>query len=325
MVMPRIILSILVVLGCSITAQAQYAEIRPLPPIDSFDIGDVSPALPAAYPPELSESLLEVETLPQVQPPGRQGFFQGVKLVSTWIPAGDLGATSVDFSATFAMPAPTPDEPLIITPRFEMHLLEGPDAPDLPSQAYDVAVQFRSFRKINECWTLDLAVSPGWHSDLESSSSEALRITGHALGIYEWSPTLKLLGGVVYLDREDISLIPAAGLIWTPTEDQKLELIVPRPRYAVRYWQDHGCEERWWYIGGEYGGGSWAIRRAAGFDDVATYSDYRALVGIERKVFGGLSSRYECGFVFGRELEYKSGTPDFEPASTVFVRAGYSY
>ena len=325
MVMPQFFLSVFIVLGCGITAQAQYPEIRPLPPTESSAFGDVSPALPAAYPPELSESLVEIEALPQVQPPGRQGFFQGLKLISTWMPAGDLGATSVDLSATFAMPAPTPDEPLILTPRFEMHLLEGPDAPDLPGQAYDAALQFRTFRQINDRWMADLAISPGWHSDFKNSSRDALRVTGHGFAIYECSPDLKLLGGIVYLDREDVRMLVAAGLIWTPTDDHKLELVVPRPRFAVRYLEVPGCEERWWYVAGEYGGGSWAIRRAAGFDDVATYSDYRAIVGIEKKVFGGLSSRYELGYVFGRELEYKSGTKDFKPDNTFFVRAGYSY
>ncbi len=40
-----------------------------------------------------------------------------------------------------------------------------------------------------------------------------------------------------------------------------------------------------------------------------TYNDFRILLGIERKVAGGLSRRVEVGYVFGRELEYKKTFP----------------
>ena len=42
-------------------------------------------------------------------------------------------------------------------------------------------------------------------------------------------------------------------------------------------------------------------------------SDYRSIFGMERKVLGGLSSRFEVGYVFGRRIRYSSDTPDFHP------------
>ena len=41
---------------------------------------------------------------------------------------------------------------------------------------------------------------------------------------------------------------------------------------------------------------------------------------------GGLNSRFEVGYVFGRRIEFiHSGDPDFEPEGTLLLRAGVSY
>ena len=46
---------------------------------------------------------------------------------------------------------------------------------------------------------------------------------------------------------------------------------------------------------------------------------------MERKVIGGLSSRVEVGYVFGRRIRYTSDTPDFYPTDTVMFRGGLTY
>ena len=69
-----------------------------------------------------------------------------------------------------------------------------------------------------------------------------------------------------------------------------------------------------------------AITRAAtGTPDTITMRDFRILLGYERKIIGGLSSRCEFGYVFGRELEFAGGAPDVTLDDTLFVRAGFSY
>ena len=85
-------------------------------------------------------------------------------------------------------------------------------------------------------------------------------------------------------------------------------------------------DERWWYIGGEFGGGIWAIERpSTTMLDVVSYSDLRVLVGYERKIIGGLSRRFEFGYVFDREIDFESATPDVSLDDTFFVRAGATY
>jgi hypothetical protein len=84
--------------------------------------------------------------------------------------------------------------------------------------------------------------------------------------------------------------------------------------------------EDWWFVGAELGGGEWAIQREAGFDDLVSLTDYRVTAGLERKSIDYLvGMRVEIGYVFARELEYRSGTPSFDPSDTVLLRAGFFY
>ena len=48
-------------------------------------------------------------------------------------------------------------------------------------------------------------------------------------------------------------------------------------------------------------------------------------MGYERKVAGGLTRRFEVGYVFGREVEYDSATPDASLDDTLFLRTGLTY
>ena len=45
---------------------------------------------------------------------------------------------------------------------------------------------------------------------------------------------LRVIAGLIYLDRYDVNILPAGGLIWTPSDDQRHEIVFPRPRLAWR-------------------------------------------------------------------------------------------
>ena len=287
----------------------------------------------AATPRDLSEPIVLDEQFPtDTAPAAPDGVLQRLFFTGTWLPAagGDLGMSDLELGATLGFPLPTRESPLLISPYFATHFLDGPASPDLPARLYDASVQFRWLRPVGERWTADLAVSPGVHSDFESGDSEMFRITGHGLGIYQWSPTMKLILGIVVLDRDDVSLLPAGGILWTPNDAWRLELMAPRPRVARRILPCYGdaCNEYWAYVAGEFGGGSWSIQRASGAQDVVMVRDYRVILGIERKSppgSGRLKGRVEVGYVFAREVEYRSATPDFEPDDTLMLRIGASY
>ncbi|MBX7166615.1 MAG: hypothetical protein K1X74_09740 [Pirellulales bacterium] len=268
-------------------------------------------------------------TQSRLTPPGaKEGMLQRASFTGTWLAGGGsegLGISTLDARATLAVPIPGVWPPFLVSPGFAVHYLDGPTVSDLPARLYDTGVEFRWLTPINERWTADLAIAPWLYSDFQSGDSRGLRIQGRGIGIYNWSETTKFLLGVVYLDREDVSLLPAAGFMWnSPDGMTKVELLFPRPRVAWALGPP-GDAQWWWYVGTEFGGGSYAILRANGTEDVATLRDYRLLLGLERQVTTGLSTRTEIGYVFGREVEYLSDAGNFSPDDTLLLRGGLIY
>lgn len=237
----------------------------------------------------------------------------------TWLPGQDdnLGIFTLYLAETVDLPRL---EGFTITPRFGVHYLDGPVSTDLPARVYDTSVSFRWFNKVNEKWSYELEVAPGVYSDFKNVTSDSLRITGKGLAYYVHSRSKQFVMGIVYLDREDIMMLPAAGMIMWFSEGSRLELIFPKPKFTYRIEKDETLE-RWAYIAGEFGGGSWAIRRGAGgLDDVATYSDLRLIAGLETKHTNGMISKLEVGFVFNRRLEYQSNIGDYDISPTGMLR-----
>ena len=171
---------------------------------------------------------------------------------------------------------------------------------------------------------LNFSLAPSLFTDGDNLSSDALRIIGRFMAYYTLSPQTQLAGGIVYLDREDIPVLPAIGVIHKPREDLRYELMFPKPRIAWRQYFTPTYEQ-WVYVTGELGGGSWAIQRATGADDIASYRDLRLVLGLERKMTSGRMCYFEFGYVFNREIEYESSIGDLSLSDTGFLRVGGSF
>jgi hypothetical protein len=74
------------------------------------------------------------------------------------------------------------------------------------------------------------------------------------------------------------------------------------------------------YVGGEMGGGTWAIERATLVDDLATYRDLRLCVGLQCVEDSSVCPSIEIGYLFDRRLEYTSRTGNFNPSDTAMIR-----
>jgi len=258
-------------------------------------------------------------------PTVKPGSFQRLMLSETYLvqpSGGDLGASETAINATFGVPIPSRTWPMLVTPEFDLILTQGPAVPDVPPQLYDASLEFRWMRKWTPRLGSDLAVAPGYHADFQTSSSEAIRITGRGVGAWDWRENLKLVLGATYLDRRDVQILPVAGLVWKPNDDAVWELVFPQPRIAGRFCVE-GVVEYWAYISGELGGGQWAVERTTGTTDVLTYRDIRVMIGLERKVQApyGFNGRVEIGYVFARELEYASMPQTYDLHDTMMVRA----
>ena len=91
-------------------------------------------------------------------------------------------------------------------------------------------------------------------------------------------PTTKWLLGVAYLNRAGASVLPIAGVIFEPRPDLRVGADLPAAaRRCGRPPAASTGDERWFYVGGEFGGGVWSITRPSTGDlDLINYSDWRA-------------------------------------------------
>ena len=87
-----------------------------------------------------------------------------------------------------------------------------------------------------------------------------------------------------------------------------------------------GRDEYWFYILGEFANAAWAFEQSDGDPDVLAYRDWRAIIGLERKIIGGISSRIELGYVFNRDIKVASiSGDDISLDSSLLLRTGISY
>jgi hypothetical protein len=176
---------------------------------------------------------------PPPDPPGpgaKNGMLQRVILTETWLAGGDdpdaMGVNDIELKIALALPVGWLATPLILTPGLGAHYFHGPVAPDVPALTYDFYLDIRWMRQISQCVGIDVAVTPGWFSDLEQSNDDALRIGARAIGLITVSPTFQIAIGAVYLDRDDVPMLPLGGIIWAPNPDLRLDLTAPRPKIA---------------------------------------------------------------------------------------------
>jgi hypothetical protein len=292
-------------------------QVAPMPPMQD-------PLYPADPTPTLRESL--------TPPDARDGFFQKAKFQAAWIPQFDddsLGWTDLRTEIVTALPFFTRENPIIITPSYEAHFLDGPAGIDLPPRLHDIALDLHVFRVFANTWIADFAFTPGLYADDHSfDSSDALRFNGRALGIYAPTLDVKWVLGVTYVNGGWAKVVPVAGVILTPNDDVSYEIVFPRPRVAWRLASSPvpGKEEYWFYVQGEFANAAWAFEQVDGDPDVLAYRDFKALIGLERKVIGGVSSRIEFGYVFNRDIKVASiSGDDISLDSSLLLRAGISY
>lgn len=241
----------------------------------------------------------------------------------TWIAPGSdgMGVTTLDIRGSLELP----DCPAIwFVPRVGVSWLNGPQVTDLPGQLWDFSFEGVAAMPLGDRWILQAAVAPSFYTDGDNTSSDAFRLPARLLAFWKYSDRLTVAGGVFFLDRDDVNWLPVAGLLWNPNDDWKVELMAPRPRVAWRCSRGEEAD-RWLYVVGEFGGGTWAVRRNSGQDDAATVSDYRAMLGYEQKSPRGTGWWVEAGVVFKRQLKFQSSLTEFDLADTLLVRAGMAF
>jgi len=309
--------------------------------------GDIQPAPawdPYGVPGSQAPTLLPTDpTLPSgpIYPEGTfakmQRFLQQIRFDYFWIPgsaSNELGLNEFDFSATFAVPfLYNTQTPLLITPGLGLHLWDGPVVPPqaigFPPETYSAYLDAAWNPQVTQLVGCELAFRIGIYSDFDEVVNESIRYTGHGLAVLSFSPSFQIKAGVIYLDRQDIKLLPAGGIVWTPNSDIRFEILFPNPKLAKRI-TTYGNTDWWLYARGEYGGGCWTMKDVyldgGGVVQPMTspwevdYNDMRFGVGLEFDRFSGAKGLFEVGVAFEREV-FANGGELFRPDTTVFIRA----
>jgi hypothetical protein len=201
----------------------------------------------------------------------------------------------------------------------DFNFLAGPKRTDMPPRVYDFSIGYQIRQHVGPL-SFDLAGAVRASSDFEGSARKGIRFPWHAVGFLSLGPELDLVFGADFLDRSDIRILPVAGLIWIPNSDMRFELVFPRPRIVFQLADHYRL-----YLAGELGGGTWAIERAAVGNDLVTYRDLRASIGVEYVQKDGQRSAFEIGYLFDRRLEFASGIGDMRLDDAVMLRLVTTY
>lgn len=300
------------------------------------------PEPPAAGAPVLPAAA-QAEAIPEIEPPAPPTFIRPEQAASLpdvapspvylkkssgryTMLAGqgdDLGMDILDGETTVAFLG-VPGQGLTISPSAGVVFVDGPNRTDLPPQLYTGQLEFKWFGQIATPVFYEVAFMPALFTDGNNTGSDALRLQGRGVGYLALSEQTQLVLGATYLDRKDVPVLPVFGAIHSPRDGVKFELVFPRPRIMERVGSNE-YGETWVYAAGELGGGSWAIERQDGRDDIASYRDYRLMVGLEQRNSPAWTAAIEAGYAFGRALEYESGRGDYDPDDTLLLRVSLSH
>jgi hypothetical protein len=231
------------------------------------------------------------------------------------------------------------NQPLYVAPSFSLHLWDGPDTdsapppgqPDLPSRAYSAFLDSLWRSDPNLFFGGEAGVRVGIFSDFDTLNSDSLRVMGQGLLRLRVTPTVTARGGVIYVNRNRIKMIPAGGILWQPNPQTRFDIYFPQPKLA-QYLTTLGNQDVWWYVAGEYGGGSWTVNRATNdLSERVDINDIRVILGLEwgpQEWFreGRRLGFIEAAWVTEREIRYAQSVADnISLRDTFMLRAGFGY
>jgi len=263
-------------------------------------------------------------------------LFQDARIRHTWLYGTDSPQEMQTHDSEIAATLNVPNffwsnRPLHVSPTFIAHFWDGPETDvvefptELPSRAYSAFLNLRWQPMLTPSFGGDIDFNVGVFSDFDTFVTDSMRFYGTGLFVMALTPTVSLKAGINYLDRYDVKFLPAAGILWIPNPQTRFDIYFPKPKLA-QYLTTVGNTDFWWYINGEYGGGSWTINRLGAGDRRVDINDIRVGGGIEWTGHRGLRGFIEAAYVFDRELVFAA--PPIATRSlkdTFMVRGGLAY
>ena len=259
----------------------------------------------------------------------RKSFYQGAEIRGGYLfdlgnKEGGMNQAFEEVRADFGIPLGSMDNLIGLRPYFRSDQQHGVESLDLPSVLYNTGLNILHQRKWNAIFSSTVVVTPSIRSDF-TTSDHAFRVFGLALMNWKCRSDLTVSLGAVYFDRADFNLLPAFGLVWTPTPEWKIDATMPRPRIFHRLWKRGGEAEGWAYLGGSIGGNTWAVTRESGLTDELTIRDFRFMGGYEVLEKGNRGHFLEAGLAFGRTVEYERTDSEVDLDAGLYFDAGIKF
>lgn len=236
---------------------------------------------------------------------------------SEWLTSSDFDLSAYDLRVkvpTYPFFGPPPP---MISVGFAYTDLIDADAFGLPDDLYEYSIGLSWIRPIKDRWMVRSMLGVALATDNLNTSSDAWQFRGGVFAVYEPNERWQWVFGAIAIGRNDLPVVPAVGVIWQPRPGLKVDLTFPKPRFS-KLNNDDGSRQQWCYAGVGIGGGTWAYERADKVDDQVTYGDWRVVAGWESvptpiegaRFTPGRKHGLEIGYVFSRDLEFSSGSPD---------------
>ena len=259
----------------------------------------------------------------------RKSFCQGAELRGGYLfdlgdAEGGMNQAFEEVRADFGIPLGSMDNLIGLRPYFRADQLQSLNSLDVPTALYNTGLNILHQRKWNPVFSSTVVVTPSIRSDF-TTSSNAFRVFGLALMNWKCRSDLTLSLGAVYFDRADFNLLPAFGVVWTPTPEWKIDATMPRPRIFHRLWKQGGEAEGWAYLGASIGGNTWAVTRESGLTDELTIRDFRFMGGYEVIEKGNRGHFVEAGLAFGRTVEYERQDIELDLDAGLYLDAGIKF
>jgi hypothetical protein len=256
-----------------------------------------------------------------------------VELFSEWEPESDgLAISSFDLSAKMPVyPFFGPPPPFINT-GYSFTRIDASAELDLPESLHDFSIGLAWMRRINDRWIARFMLNGAFASDMDNTSSDGWQIRAGGFALFRPNERWSWAFGALATGRNDVPVIPAVGVIWEPSSEFKVNLMMPNPRVSFLL-AESSTRQHWGYVGGGLSGGTWAYDRDSGLEERLTYREFRLVLGWESipprppGTFRTTGTRLntEVGYVFGREFEFDRVGADISLADALLLRTGISF
>lgn len=170
----------------------------------------------------------------------------------------------------------------------------------------------------NERWVFMALVSPTLYKFSDLGRND-MGVSGGVTAMCNYSPSLKLMFGVVFSPDSNLKVLPMAGLDWSINDKLDLRLMFPKPRLIYTPNDDWS-----FHVGADLNMATFRTSDSLGTsiglpqynDALGTYSDIRIGTGLGYRISKNLSVEADAGYSVDRQIDYTriDERAEFDPA-----------